>query len=848
MKTNGLLKNSRPQNGVLLASLFLLFLFTMNSRAADVDALLTRMTLEEKIGMLHGRADPDPALGLNGAGYVQGVPRLNIPPLRLADGPAGIRTRLPATALPAPIALAASFDADLAFRYGASIGREGLARHQNVLLSPMVNIVRVPQAGRNFETLGEDPHLAAVMVGAEIKGIQEQGLMATVKHFIANNQEDNRFAVDTTIDERTLREIYLPGFEAAVKAGVAAVMCAYNSINATFACENDALLNTVLRQEYGFKGFVMTDWWAVHSLNALTQGLNLEMPGYEIPAYSQPVYFQEPLLQAVRSGAIAESAVDQALRPILVQMERFGLLDAALPEPQMDEQAHAAVALESAIKGAVLLKNRDRALPLREEQLDKLLVLGPTASHTLVGGGGSSRVLPLRRDSSLDELRRLGGGEGLHYLPGVELDGQAIPARFLSWAGESGLLRYQGRSPADSTTAPRRDAQLVFTGEQALSGAEAWTWTGQLQVPASGSYELKIQTRGGSGRLYLDDEMLAFSDEGVLSQASLIPTRDGLRNDGASRELVAGRSYQLRVEARAQNPDAKLEIRLSWLTPEQKKAGLEQVQAQAQTASAVVVFAYVEGTEGGDRRSLALPGYQDELIETVTASARGPVIVVLNVGAPVTMPWADAADAILQMWYPGQEGGKATAALLLGHENPSGKLPVTFPHSEQDLPTPATIQYPGVGNRQQYSEGLFVGYRWYDEMHIEPLFPFGHGLSYSRFEYSDLDVESSPDQGLRVSFTLRNDSERAGVETPQLYLTQTGSQTLVLVPQKLVGFVKVPLAAGETRRLTLEVAPRAFQWWNPAHSAWETVPGPGILTIGASSRELRLSAVLDPAP
>ncbi|MES2624607.1 MAG: glycoside hydrolase family 3 N-terminal domain-containing protein, partial [Pseudomonadota bacterium] len=385
-------------------SLVLLF-FCVTSRAADVEQLLEAMTLDEKLAMLHGAHDPEPAIGLESAGYIPPLPRLGIPALRLADGPAGIRTTAPATALPAPVGLAASFDRDLAYRYGETIGMEGLARNQDVLLSPMVNIVRVPQAGRNFETFGEDPLLASEIVTSEILGIQNKGMMATVKHFAVNNQETDRLHINVSTDERTLREIYLPAFEAAVKNGVASVMCAYNQVNGAYACENGSLLLDILRREWGFDGFVMTDWWANHSLSALQNGLNLEMPGFTHDEYEVAVEFAEPLRKAVAEGSISEADVDAAVKPILVMMNRFGLLDGKRPPVASRDADNSAVALETAIKSAVLLKNNNAALPLQENDLGNLLVMGPTATWTLIGGGGSSRVLPLKRDSAVDALR-----------------------------------------------------------------------------------------------------------------------------------------------------------------------------------------------------------------------------------------------------------------------------------------------------------------------------------------------------------------------------------------------------------------------------------------------------------
>ena len=360
----------------------------VQAQSSRVDSLLAAMTLAEKISLLHGAIDPT---GEAGAGYVPGVARLGIPAMRLTDGPAGIRTRHPATALPAPVALASSFDPELAYRYGHVMGIEGRARRHEVLLAPMVNIVRVPEAGRNFETFSEDPLLSAEMVAAEVRGIQDAGMMATVKHYVANNFENDRMRVNVVVDERTLREIYLPGFEAAIRAGAAAVMCAYNRVNGPYACDNEMLLTDILRDEWGFEGWVMTDWFAGHSLESLVRGLDQEMPGYTIPFSSPdmplaPAVFADSLLAAVESGRIDEAYVDRAVRRILVQMEQFGLLDGESTPPEIDIEAHAAVAREVAEAGAVLLRNENQTLPLTARDLQHLVVIGPTATRPLIGG------------------------------------------------------------------------------------------------------------------------------------------------------------------------------------------------------------------------------------------------------------------------------------------------------------------------------------------------------------------------------------------------------------------------------------------------------------------------------
>ncbi len=844
-----------------------------------VDGLLSQMTLEEKSGMLHGDVDPNPEIGLNGAGYVGGVPRLNIPPLRLADGPAGMRTSLPATALPSPIGLAASFDPELAYRYGEIIGVEGKARNQDVLLSPMVNIIRVPFAGRNFETFGEDPVLASQIVAAEIKGIQSKGLMATVKHYIANNQEESRTSINAIVDERTLREIYLPGFLAAIEADVASIMCAYNRVNSFFACENPTLLKNILRDEFDYDGFVMTDWWAQHSFNALTNGLNLEMPGYDWPGIDSPVVFSQTLIDSVNAGETDEALVDQALRPLLVQMKQYGFLENALSTPVIenttdvknndqdskaykanndvvnaaeigiDIDAHADIALDIAIKSAVLLKNKKETLPLTQKDTSNLLVIGPTARSGLFGGG-SSKIIPFKVDSPLIEIENLSGSnDNVSYAVGVDLDGEIIPENVLrpsKDSTESGLT-------LETNETSTITKNINFVGNNALSTTGNLHWQGYLNVNTTGNYDLNVQINSGRAQVSIDGQVISSTARGVLSQASLIPTQLGLINASGHVFLEAGRDYQIDVEANTHSnsvletsADAreKFEIRLAWSTPEFQQQVIDTAVEKAEKASAVVVFAYIEGTEGGDRKTLALPGYQDKLINALAEKKLDKLIVVLNVGAPITMPWEEEVDAILQMWYPGQEGGKATAALLYGKSNPSGKLPVTFPMNEIDIAANTPLQYPGVEGRQEYSEGIFVGYRWYDKENKEPLFPFGHGLSYSDFQYSNLSITENG-ENFDVSFTVKNISDHTGTETPQLYLGESSNSLIETEKQKLVDFKKVELTAGEQSTVSFTISSRALSVWNTEESEWDRLLGKRQLNVGSSSRDIRLSKDMD---
>jgi beta-glucosidase len=800
-----------------------------------IQALVRRMTLEEKISLLHGARDPKE---LGQAGYWPGLPRLGIPPLRLADGPAGINVNQDATGIPAPVGLAATFNVTAARLFGVVMGRDAKALQQDIVLAPHINIVRDPLFRRNHTTFGEDPWLNAQLGAAEVAGIESQGVMAQVKHFAAYNGSDS-----VVIDERTLHEMYLPPFEAAVKAGAASVMCAYNRINGRSACENADLENGVLRGQWSFTGFVTSDWGAVRSPLALADGADLEMPGREIAGRAGGPYFGGALEAAVESGAIPVSAIDQALTRILAQMDRFHLLDTKPPaRPAIDIEADAKIVREIAEQGAVLLKNEGRALPLTAADLASLAVIGPTGGQVAAGFMGERAAgFAARLIGPLAALRQSAPRARVVYSVGGDLTGVAIPGTALSHDGRPGLPR---RQTTPDTGATQVDGTLDFHGPTALAPGTEYAWSGTLTAPEEGDYTFAAQAANGIGSITVDGQPLGraggfgFAGGGaaVKKWSSIVPTTDGRDNPRATVHLAAG-AHRIELTA-SSTGTAALSIRFAWMTPEIRRANLEAAVAAARAARTAVVFAW-----SGMGGALALPENQDEVIRRV-AAANPRTIVVLNTGGPLAIPWKDGVRAILEMWYPGQEGGWATADLLLGRANPGGKLPVTFPVRIEDAPARAAGHPERMApSAATYSEGIAVGYRWYDQQGIQPLFPFGHGLSYTQFAYSQLAVKRRGD-GVDVTFRLRNAGSRRGAEVVQAYLGPPAGGPEGFAPKSLAGFVRIDLAPGQSRRVAIHIGARALSYWSTVTHDWAMAEGSREVYVGSSSRDIRLRGAI----
>jgi len=694
---------------------------------ARADALVRQMTLDEKIRYLHGlfppNTKPAPADMIPSAGYVPGVPRLKIPTLRESDASLGVANQVEqrkgdtATALPSGLALAATFEPQLAYESGAMIGSEARAKTFNVLLAGGVNLTRDPWGGRNFEYLGEDPLLAGEMAGASIRGVQSNHIVSTIKHFALNPQETGRHVMDARIGEADLRESDLLAFQIAIEKGQpASVMCAYNKVGGDWACENDFLLNKVLKRDWNYPGWVMSDWGAVHSTaKAALAGLD-QQSGQEL---DKQIYFGDDLKAAVARGEVSQARVDDMVRRILYGVIATGLIDNPTPASAqpIDYAKNAKVAQTLAERGAVLLKNDRDLLPLAKSA-KKIVLVGAHADVGVLSGGGSSQV------------RSVGGAPVEIPLNG----GEAASFVRVTWHASSPLQAIKAAYPNAEVT-------------------------------------------------YIDGK----------------------------------------------DP------------------------AAARDADLAVVFAWHWQTEAQDAPSIALPENQDGLIDAV-AGANKNSLVVLETGGPVLMPWLDRVGGVLQAWYPGQRGGEAIAGILSGAVNPSGRLPMTFPRTEDQAPRASAPGYaeqaaiddarragkeagPIKGFPVDYVEGAAVGYRWFAQQKLQPLYPFGYGLSYTTFGYKNLKVEDG--DGLKVSFDVTNTGKVAGADAPQLYVTAGKRKPMV----RLAGFQKIDLQPGETRRVTLSVDPRVLADYDTAKPGWTLPAGAYPLYVGAHAGDPALTGL-----
>jgi beta-glucosidase len=732
-----------------------------------VQLLLSKMTLANEITMVEGRGTAQPYVF-----YMAAQPSLCIPAIGLEDGPLGVGDGLTGvTQLPSGASLAATFDTSLASRYGAVIGQEEWGKGAAVNLGPTVNILRDPRWGRSFEAFTEDPFLNAALAVHEIGGVQAQGEMSQVKHFAAYNQETNRNtpADDVIVSNRTLHEIYLPAFEQAVtQAKVASVMCAYSVINGNFACQNPYLETRVLKQRWGFPGFVTSDY----------------------------TYFGAALQADVENGTIPRSVVDNMVSRIATEMFRFGIFNhppTGTTSASVTTPAHQAVSEHVAEEGTVLLKNDGGVLPLPAGRAGTVAVIGPAASAAPTPtGGGSAFVTAPFSVTPLQGLQAAAGpGTSVVYQQGLPTDTSlpAIPAPALS--------------PAYAPTP--------------LGGS----YTGTLTAPETGTYVLAITNPCGC----YNATTLSLDGTEILSNPSTPP----VHTYSAAVQLQAGHTYQIQISG---NSSA-----LTWATPSALAPGISQAAAAARSARvAVVVVSDDTETEAADRPDLSLPSAQDELISAV-AAANPHTVVVIDAGAPVAMPWLGQVAAVVDAWYPGESNGTALASVLYGATDPSGHLPVTFPQSLSQVPASTPAQFPGVGGKVLYSEGIDVGYRWYDARNLTPLFPFGYGLSYTSFAFSDLRVTPPQLAGrgalVKVTARVTNTGRVAGSEVAQLYLDDPADAGEP--PRQLKGFQRVALGPGQSGVVSFTLDAHDLSYWNDAANGWVVPPGGFRIYVGDSS-------------
>lgn len=791
-----------------------------------VDSILSKMTLDEKLEIIGGINDF----------FTRSNPRLGIPSLKMSDGPMGVHDYGLTTAYPAGIALAASWDRDLAHRVGVSMGKDARARGVHFILGPGVNIYRAPMNGRNFEYFGEDPYLASRMAVSFIEGIQEQRVVAVAKHFTANNSEFARMTLSSDVDERTLREIYLPAFEASVKeAKVGAVMDAYNLVNGTYMTANDHLNNEILKKEWGFNGILMSDWGATHDgIAAFNGGLDLEMPS---PTFMN----RDTLLPGLKDGKLATATLDDKVRRILRTAIAFGFFDK--PQEDIDiptfSQEGRQVALEEARSGMVLLKNSNNLLPLDPEKIKTIAVIGPDAYPAVVSGGGSAESKPFSSVSYLEGIsNRLGTkAKVLYATDSPVLDQEFEDSEFVTKPGGEPGLKGEYFSNQDLKGPPalaRTDKHIHLDfGEGSFAPGQpidhfSIRWTGYFVPKTTGDYTFFTSADDGV-RLWIDD---APGIDDWQPHAQTV--------DSYAKHLEAGKAYKVRLEY---FEDVGSAIVGFGVTRPQEYVGRETKPLAAKADAVIICVGFDPKTESeGADRTFQLPGGQDELIQQISAINKN-TIVVLTAGGNVDMTrWIDSVPALLEAWYPGQEGGNALAQLLFGDYSPSGKLPASFERRWEDNPTFHNY-YPAAGEHHvKYAEGLFLGYRYFDRSETKPLFAFGHGLSYSTFAYSDISV--TPKVGdsnapVSVSFEVKNTGKRAAAEIAEVYVGD--SHASVPRPVKeLKNFAKVNLQPGESKRVTLTLDRRAFSYYDVNKKDWSAEPGNFTILVGAASDDIRL--------
>ncbi|WOT06358.1 glycoside hydrolase family 3 C-terminal domain-containing protein [Shewanella youngdeokensis] len=795
---------------------------------ASINKLMAQLTLEEKVSLIHA----------NGKFNTAAVERLGIHEMWLSDGPHGVRHEIErhswnsanwnsdfSTYLPVLTAVAASWNTDMATLHGAVLGSEARHRGKDLILGPGVNLARLPLYGRNFEYLGEDPYLASALVVPQIKAIQKNDVAATIKHYALNTQELNRTGVNAKPDERTLREVYLPAFEAAVKqANVYAVMGAYNEFRGTNTNQSKHLVTDILKGEWGFEGLLVTDWNVdINTFDAAMNGLDLEM-GTDVPHYKD-YYLADPLIKMIKAGKVPMGVLNDKVARILRVQLSIGMMDAYRVAGQRNIAAHQQAARKIAEEGIVLLKNSRQVLPLKQSEMKNILVLGPNLDKQHALGGGSSEVKSLYEVTPLQGLKsKLGKSTNISVMRARSNQLTPISSDYIATRHWTGTPSWNVSYFSDDYRQNRineswiTDSEFKATSLIGSSGEQFITMKAAIKPLKSGIHTLKL-TAKGKVNIKVDG-------------------KSELRKEGDSDDIVTkklslhqDKVYQFEIEY-----TGSAGYTLGWDTPNKLFNSQAEYLAAAKNADAVIYFgglSHSDDRESIDRADMKLPNQQDELISKLI-EANPNTIVVLTAGSAVEMPWKDQASTIVWNSYSGMEGGHAMADMLFGDVNPSGKMPFTLPKQLADTAPIALKDYNAT--ESLYTEGVFIGYRWFEQQNIKPLFSFGHGLSYTSFVLSDIKLSAaSINQGdtLTVSATVTNAGKMAGAEVVQLYLRD--KEASVERPTKeLKGFAKVMLQPGESKIVNLQLNTRDLSFWDEKNNAWLAEAGEFEVLLGTS--------------
>lgn len=789
------------------------------------------MTVDEKATLVAGE----------GIWTTHAIERLGIPQIVVTDGPNGARggglmgTGTPTACVPAGSVLGATWDPALIERVGELLGDEAIAKGANVLLAPTINLHRNPLGGRNFECYAEDPYLTGVIACAFVRGVQSRGIATTAKHFVGNDSEFERNTIDTQADERTLREVYLRPFEMVVKdADAWGLMSSYNRLNGTFASEHHWLLTQVLRDEWGFDGFVVSDWFAARSTAASAKaGLSLEMPG------TVRFYGPERIGAAIEAGEMDEDDLNRIARDVLVLAERTGAFErpGGGPEKELDRVEDRELVREAAVSGTVLISN-DGTLPLDPAALASLAVIGPNAAQAKVMGGGSATVRAYRTTSPLEALQRRLPDVDVRYSKGCDIDRSTPELRAPLLQDRFRVEWFAGHELSGDVLATTDSSagRFTFFGEPVPGvAADAFSFraTGTVVAEASGTHALRV-VQAGRVRVLVDGDVVLDATEGDYETGDEFFGFGSVEIE-ADLDLEAGRSYELTVEYSNRGAVLLAGVRLGLVATVERDLLGEAERVAAECDAAVVVVGTNDDweTEGRDRDLFDLPGDQVEMIRRI-AAANDRTIVVVNTGGPHAMDWLDAPAAVLSVGFAGQEMGDALVDVVLGLADPGGRMPTTIPARYEH--SPAYLNYPGENSVVRYGEGLYVGHRFFDARVIEPAVPFGHGLSYATFSWGSprgpetVDASAAPDVVVEVDIT--NTSDRDGVEVVQIYVEPPPS-ILHRPVRELKGFAKVVVPAGETVTAAVALDDRAFSYFDPGDQIFDELAG--MMPVPAAS-------------